>query len=130
MRLEELLTLQAPRIAIRTKGRILFIRPADVVAVEARRNYVLLQLRTTSHLLHDSISATEEKLQRYGFIRIHRSVLVNSSCVTAIEPQPTGKYLVRTQPGRDYVATRNYLKNLRALAESWIGSAAFLAQNP
>src|SRR5205085_2840902 len=32
-----------PRIAIKTKGRILFVSPVDLLAVEAKGNYVLLQ---------------------------------------------------------------------------------------
>src|SRR5215472_17032267 len=128
IQLQGLLLGQTPRLAIKTQGRILFVSPADVMAVEAKRNYVLLQLRTTSYLLRDAISSMADKLQPYGFIRIHRSVLINSSWVEEIEPQPTGEYLVRTQDGREYVATRTYLRNLKSLAEFWLGSAAFRAQ--
>ncbi len=40
--IEGMLTMRS-RIAIKAKGRILFIDPADVVTVEAQGNYVLLQ---------------------------------------------------------------------------------------
>src|SRR5215469_435749 len=128
IQLQRLLVRQAPRLAIKTQRRILFVSPAEVVAVEAKGNYVLLQLQTKSYLLRDAISAMADKLQPYGFVRIHRSVLINSSWVREIEPQPTGEYLVRTQDNREYAATRTYLRNLKSLAESWIGPVAFLAQ--
>jgi len=67
-----------PMIAIKTKGKILFINPGDVVAVQAEGNYVSLHRESDSYLLRESISLVAEKLKPYGFIRIHRSALVNT----------------------------------------------------
>src|SRR5258708_5692914 len=67
------------RIAIKAKGRILFIDPADVVTVEAQGNYVLLRRMSGSDLLRDSMSSVAERLHPYGFVRIHRSVPINTS---------------------------------------------------
>lgn len=72
-----------PMIAIKAKGKILFINPGDVVAVQAEGNYVSLQRESDSYLLRESISKVEEKLKPYGFIRIHRSALVNTTFVIA-----------------------------------------------
>jgi two-component system LytT family response regulator len=116
------------RVAIKTKGRILFINPGDVVAVQAEGNYVLLQRESGSYLLRDSISDVAEKLKPYGFIRIHRSVLVNTTFVEEIKPYLTGEYGLRVKGGREYTVTRTYKKNLRCLAEFWIGGGAFLAE--
>ena len=95
----EALLSRSPKIAIKTKGRILFIDPADVIVVEAQGNYVLLQRQSGSYLLRESISTIAEKLKSYGFIRIHRSVLVNSSFVEEIQPWSTGEYLLRVKGG-------------------------------
>src|SRR5260370_1663248 len=73
--LEELLSKSA-KIAIKTKGRILFVDPADVVIIEAQGNYVLLQRPSGSYLLRESISTIPDKLKPYGFITIHPPVLV------------------------------------------------------
>jgi len=116
------------RIAVKTNGRILFVNPADVVAIEAEGNYVLLQQRIGSHLLRESISAMAEKLKPYGFIRIHRSVVINSAYVTEIEPCLTGEYALRIRGGKEYTVTRTYKKGLRALAEFWIGTDSFLTE--
>jgi two-component system, LytTR family, response regulator len=116
------------RIAIKAKGRILFINPGDVVAVQAEGNYVLLQRKSGSYLLRESISVVAEKLKPNGFIRIHRSVLVNASFVEEIKPYATGEYGLRVKGGREYTVTRTYKKNLKSLAEFWIGGGAFLAE--
>ncbi len=115
------------RIAIKAKGRILFINPGDVITVQAQGNYVLLQRDSGAHLLRESISVMAEKLEPYGFIRIHRSMLVNRSFVEEIQPYFTGEYGLRLKNGKEYSVTRTYKKNLKSLAEFWVGGNAFLA---
>ncbi len=119
---------RSAKIAIKIEGRIVFIDPVEVISAEAQGNYVLLVQTARSHLLRGSIADVAEKLLPYGFTRIHRSVLLNASWVTEIQPYTTGEYLVRTRGGKEYTASRTYKKNLRSLAQIWIGSDAFFAE--
>lgn len=113
------------RIAIKTKRKILLINPSDVLAVEAKGNYVLLRRRADSCSLREPISSLTEKLKAYGFVRIHRSILVNSSWVEEIHPGPTGEYTLRLAGGKEYTVSRTYKANLKSLAQSWIGTDSF-----
>jgi DNA-binding LytR/AlgR family response regulator len=123
--LEALAKRQAPRIACKAKGRILFLDLAEIVAVQAEGNYVSLQHRPNTCLLRESLSSIAEKLKPYGFIRIHRSVVVNISAVEEIQPLPTGEYRLRVKGGKNYLVTRPYKDNLRDLAQLWVGSERF-----
>ena len=120
--LEAIAKRQAPRIAFKAKGRILFLDLAEIVAVRAEGNYVSLQHRLSPYLLRESLSSMAEKLKPYGFIRIHRSVVVNISAVEEIQPLPTGEYRLRVKGGKEYLVTRTYKDNLRDLAQLWVGS--------
>jgi DNA-binding LytR/AlgR family response regulator len=120
--LEVIAKRQAPRIAFKAKGRILFLDLAEIVAVQAEGNYVSLQHRPNPYLLRESLSSMAEKLKPYGFIRIHRSVVVNISAVEEIQPLPTGEYRLRVKGGKEYLVTRTYKDNLRDLAQLWVGS--------
>ena len=113
---------QAPRIAFKAKGRILFLELAEIVAVQAEGNYVSLQHRPNPYLLRESLSSMAEKLKPYGFIRIHRSVVVNISAVVEIQPLPTGEYRLLVKGGKEYLVTRTYKDSLRDLAQLWVGS--------
>lgn len=115
-------TGHSPRVAIKVRGRILLIDLANIVAVQAQGNYVVLLRESGSYLLRESISAMAEKLGPYGFIRVHRSVLINSVCAEEVRPCATGEYAVRVKGGKEYTASRTYKKNLRALADVWIGA--------
>jgi two-component system LytT family response regulator len=125
--LEVMAKRQTPRIAFKAKGSIIFLDLAEVSAVQAEGNYVSLQHRLKPYLVHQSLSSMAEKLKPYGFIRIHRSVVVNASAVEEIEPLPTGGYRLRVRDGREYLVTRTYKDNLRDLAQLWVGQSGFAA---
>jgi len=128
---ETFLGLRAPakpqslRVAIKVRGKILFINLSDVVAVQAKGKCVWFRQSASSYLLRESISVVAERLERNGFIRIHRSVLVNAAFVQEIRPLSTGEYCLRVEGGKEYTVTRTYKKNLQSLAEFWIGTGAF-----
>jgi len=120
--LEVITKRQAPRIAFKAKGSILLLDLADILAVQAEGNYV--SFRPNPHLVRESLSSMAEKLKPYGFIRIHRSVVVNISAVEEIQPLPTGEYRLRVKGGEEYLVTRTYKHNLRDLAQLWVGSVS------
>lgn len=123
--LEKLFARPSLKIAIKAKGRILFIDPAEVAVIRAEGNYVLLEKRSGSYLLRESISIVAEKLKPHGFIRIHRSVLVNSSFVEEIQPWSTGEYVLRINGGQELTVSRMYKNNLKSIAQLWVGTDAF-----
>lgn len=123
-RLKALAKAQSVRVAIKVRGRILFINLRDVVSVQAAGNCVWLQRNASSYLLREPISVVAETLETHGFIRIHRSMLVNTSFVEEIKPLSTGEYCLRVEDGKEYTVTRTYKKNLKSLAELWIGTGA------
>jgi two-component system LytT family response regulator len=120
-----LLPERTARVAIKDKGRIVFVDAAELVSVEAHGNYVLLQQKAGTYLLRETISGIAEKLRPHGFVRIHRSVLVNAAFVDTIQPEPDGDYVLRTKTGRQYHVTRTYRDSLKGLARFWIGTDAF-----
>jgi DNA-binding LytR/AlgR family response regulator len=121
---QEVPNRKTARIAMQAKGRILLFDAFELIAVEAQGNYVLLRRQTCSHLFRRSISKIEETLAPYGFVRIHRSVVVNSAHVEEIQSSPTGEYCVRVRSGKAYNVGRRYTTNLRLLAEAWIDTDA------
>jgi len=120
--LEVIARRQAPRVAFKVKGNIILLKLADISAVQAEGNYVSLRHRTNLYLVRESLSSMVEKLKPYGFIRIHRSVVVNMSAVEEVQPLPTGEYRLHLKEGKEYLVSRKYKQNLRDLAQLWVGS--------
>jgi len=106
---------EAARIAVKSKGGIVFVRLDEVEWVEAQGNYVRLHLADESHLLRETMSSLEAKLDPAHFMRIHRSAIVNIDHIKNIEPWFTGEYVVRMNGGKELTLTRSYRDNLRRL---------------
>ena len=113
------------RIAIKDKGRILLIEATELISAEAHGNYVLLQKKAGSYLLRATMAGIAEKLKPYGFIRIHRSVLVNGAFVNTIQCGSGSNYILQTSSRKEYHVSRTYRENLRGLTQFWIGTEGF-----
>lgn len=118
----DLANRREPRIALKSNGTILLLGSSDILAVQAEGNYVSLQHRSARYFVHESLSSVAEKLRPLGFIRIHRSVVVNVSAVEEIRPLPTGEYRLRVKGGKEYQVTRTYKHNLGEVAQLWVGT--------
>jgi two-component system, LytTR family, response regulator len=126
--LQETARAHSRKIAIKARGRIILVDPREVVSIHAEGNYVLLKKQSGSYLLRESISEMLSKLGPYGFIRIHRSVLVNASFVEEIRSLTTGEYGLRIKDGSEYTVSRTYKQNLKSLAGLWFGTDTFFAK--
>jgi DNA-binding LytR/AlgR family response regulator len=108
------------RIAITSRRKIVFVNLADVVAVEARCNYVALRTLSGAHSLRQPIAAVAKNFEQYGFIRIHRSTIVNGRFVEEVQTSASGKMFVRLKGlASAYHVSRRYRNALRRFASRW-----------
>jgi DNA-binding LytR/AlgR family response regulator len=109
------------RIAIKAKGRVFFVDSIDVVVAKAQGNYVALVYKSKSYLVRETMATAEQKLTPLGFVRIHRSILVNTNLVKDLRRDNTGTYVLRTTDGSEHPVGRAYKGNLKVIAKSWLG---------
>ena len=68
-------------------------RLSDILAITSAGNYVEFALADGRRLLMRSpLSALESDLSDRGFVRTHRSWLVNETAVTGLTPEGSGDY--------------------------------------
>jgi LytTr DNA-binding domain len=78
---------------IRDGAKLTRVRLSDILAVTSAGNYVEFALADGRRLLMRSpLSAVESDLEGRGFVRTHRSWLVNESAVTSLQPEGSGDY--------------------------------------
>lgn len=75
----------ADSIFIREKGRLVKVAIDDIHYAEADDNYVTLFTPTKKYVITSTLSAVEEKLKSAHHLRIHRSYLVDTRRITAVE---------------------------------------------
>jgi len=110
------------RIAIKAGEKVVFLDATQVIAAEASGNYVSLQHVSGSYLIREPIARIEQKLSPFGFVRIHRGILVNAAYAKEFTRASSGEYSIRMTSGQEYTVSRTYKTNLRRFAQSWLGS--------
>ncbi len=86
---------RTPIFDIRDGAKLTRVRLDEVLAVASAGNYVEFVLEDGRRLLMRSpLSALESELGPRGFVRTHRSWLVNAEQMTALKPDGSGDYTV------------------------------------
>jgi hypothetical protein len=81
--------------AIRDGTRIVRVAISEIVAVSSAGNYVEFVLRDGRRpLMRSPLSQIETQLVPHGFLRVHRSWLVNAAELTGLRPDGSGDYTV------------------------------------
>jgi len=83
---------------IRDGAKLTRVRLDEVLAIVSAGNYVEFVLRDGRKvLMRSSLSALQNELSPRGFLRTHRSWLVNASRMTALKPEGSGDYTVQLE---------------------------------
>lgn len=101
------------RIAVKLDGRVIFVRPGDIDWIEAQDNYVKLHVGREAHLVRDTLSNFEARLDTKRFIRIARSTIVNIDRVREMQPMFHGEYVVILHDGSKLTMSRGYRETLQ-----------------
>jgi two-component system, LytTR family, response regulator len=95
------------RLTVKADGRLVFLKPEDVVWVEAADNYVILHLLSGQLMLRDTLTAIEERLGTASFARVSRSALVNLDQIKELQPTFHGDYVVILRNGTKVPLSRS-----------------------
>jgi two-component system LytT family response regulator len=107
----------AERLVIKATGRVYFLKTDEIDWIEACGNYVNLHAGDETHLLRETLSHLEGRLNPAKFLRIHRSRLVNLDRIKELTPLFNGDYTVSLQDGTELVLSRTYRDRLQDLIE-------------
>jgi two-component system LytT family response regulator len=103
----------AARLAVKTPQGALLVGVDDVDWIEAAGNYVRLRVGAQAHLLSETISGMEKRLDPRKFLRIHRSRIVNVERIRLLRPLFHGEYEIVLKDGTLLNSGRNYRERIR-----------------
>lgn len=106
------------RIEIRDGATAVFLAPADILFVEAAGNYVEFHTAARTHLVRATLAAWESRLTARGFVRVHRSRLVNRFNIETLKPTPSGDVEISLKDGRTIAGSRRYREALETTPRS------------
>ena len=108
----------ASRFTLRTGPRIQIVPADDLEWIAAAGDYSELRTRNGSHLLRETMSSLEQKLDPDRFARIHRSRIVRLDRIVELRSIDNREYLVKLRDGTQHRSSRTYADRL----EVWLRS--------
>ena len=101
------------KLAIKSAGRVSFIKVTEIDWIEAADYYACLRVGQRTHMLRRSISELEQDLDPAAFCRIHRSTIVNLDRIRSLILNEEGEYEVLLENEVRLRLSRSYRKQLQ-----------------
>jgi two-component system LytT family response regulator len=104
---------ERPCILVKKRERVIVLHPEEIDFVEAYGDYVRLRAGAETHLLRGTLADMERRLKPEGFVRIHRSRLVNLRRVREFIADRDHDPVVVLRSGQRLEASPAHLKDLQ-----------------
>ena len=105
-------------IWIHRSGEMIRLDIATLDWLRAEGEYVRLHAGERSYLFRSTISAMAEHLSSHGFVRIHRSAIINRERLAAVRRTPGGGMKVALASGVELPVGRKYRDSVQALTSA------------
>ena len=105
------------RIAVKSDGRVLFIRVGEIDWIEADDDLVRIHAGKAVHPHRSTLTHLEERLPASKFLRVHRSTLVNVDRIREIQPWFQGDWVLILTDGTRLHSGKSYRSKVREYIE-------------
>ena len=100
------------KLEIKDRGKTQVINILDIQCVEAQGNYLQLWLADSHHLLRLTLQDFEEKTAGHPFLRIHRSIIINTNYLAGKRYDGNGQYYFSMRNGRQVQSSRSFREDI------------------
>lgn len=104
-----------PRLAVRDADRTVFVPASAILWLEAADNYVVVHTGQGEHLIRDTLTRLEARLDPGRFVRAHRSAIVRLSAVAEVRTLFHGGEELRLVDGTVVPVGRSCRDRVRAV---------------
>lgn len=102
-RLEALMQSREPHwpqtLVVRNGDRFDMVSVTSVDWIEAANNYAVLHCGSVDHVFGETLTSLEARLDPAKFLRVHRSIMVNSGRIVAVHTMIGGVYEIELRGG-------------------------------
>jgi LytTr DNA-binding domain len=106
------------KLGLKNGAEQIWLESADIIWIEADNNCITFVTNRQKIVSYQSLRSVENDLAPAGFVRIHRSILVNSKAVVRVINLPTGDGWLELSNGDRCRLSRTYRKQLNAALHS------------
>jgi len=106
------------RFVIRAGGKVLFVKPGDIDWIEADGKLAQVHVGRETHAVRIPLKRLEERLEAHGFVRVHRSAIVNVDRIRELEPWFHGEYVVILKDGTKLTSSAAHSQALHRIVDT------------
>ena len=103
------------RIPVRSDRHTTLVLTEEIDWINSVGHYLELHAGGETHLIRETLSRLEAKLDPEKFARIHRSIIVNLDSIKSLHPIFNGDHVVVLKNGQKLNSSRTYHEKLLAL---------------
>jgi two-component system LytT family response regulator len=106
------------RLVIRARGKVSFLKPSEIDWIEADGKHVHLHAGRDTHVVRHTLTGLEQRLASHGFVRVHRSAIVNVDRIKELEPWFHGEYVVILKDGTKLTSSSAHSQALHRIIDA------------
>jgi two-component system, LytTR family, response regulator len=103
------------RLAVRYGERFEMVAVDSIDWIESANNYAQLHCGPKQHLLNETLTNLERRLDPAKFVRVHRGRIVNLSRIVVVHPLLAGSYELELRGGGRVTTGRHYRNAIHSL---------------
>ena len=105
-------------MVIRTRSKVSFLKPSEIDWIEADGKHAVLHAGRETHVVRHTLTRLEQRLAAHGFVRLHRSAIVNVDRIKELEPWFHGEYVVILKDGTKLTSSAAHSQALHRMIDA------------
>ncbi len=102
------------KITIKDRDSIKLIKVGNIAWIDAAGDYMCVHADGETHIMRCTMKQLLEDLDETVFKRVHRSTIVNLSCIEEVIPHTKGEYFLQIENGERIKVSRNYRDSIKS----------------
>jgi len=102
----------ADKVVVKSEGKVRFIPTREIQWVESDANYLKIHTTNESPQIRDTMTNFSKKLDPAIFLRLHRTVIVNTEHIKELKPWFNDEYVAILRNGTQLPIGRTYRKTV------------------
>ena len=98
---------------IKVKGKVIILNRDSIESISADGDYAEIKTKDKKYVIRESLNKINRDISQHGFIRIHRSTIVNILSISELIFSNYGEIDVKLKNGDTYRVGRSYKENLK-----------------
>ncbi|MFA6468052.1 MAG: LytTR family DNA-binding domain-containing protein [Bacteroidota bacterium] len=102
------------KLIVKSEGKIRFLSATEILWIESDANYLRIHTAGEAVVIRDTMTNISARLDSSVFLRLHRTVIANTTHIVELKPWFNDEYIAILRNGTQLPVGRTYRKSVNA----------------